>query len=514
MNDTLFELPESVPPPAIRAELTSKPRPRILKANRSQLEWRTMDLDALLPEDHRARLVWAFVERMDLKAVHDSIKAVDGAPGRPVIDPRILASLWLYATLEGVGSARAVERLTQAHVAYRWICGGVHVNHHTLADFRTQRVEMVDQWLTNTVASLLSTGHVEMKRVAQDGMRVRAAAGAASFRRRPRLEALLREADEQVQTLKKEVESDPSGTERRQRATAQRVAEDRLRRLQDAVEQMAEIEEHRANQAHRNRSCDSSPQVSDEAGSGPKCAEIRDDSAVDPPSSLEPRNGEESKGGDPGSVQSSTDAEQKPSKTSKKAKQPAKKIQEPRVSTTDPECRVMKMPGGGAAPALNVQLVTDTATQVIVGLDVTPRGNDYGEMGSMQGQLFQRYGKTPQEYLVDGGFASFQDIENTTSAGSLVYAPVPKSGRSKTGTQASWRKDTKVIAAWRERMATAEGQEIYKERGATAECVNALARQRGLQQFRVRGRLKAFAVVLWYVLAHNLMRIATLGFAA
>ena len=157
---------------------------RVLMPNRAQLELRATDLESLLPEGHRARTVWGYVERADLSAIYAGIKAVEGGSGRTPIAPEILFALWLYATVEGIGSARAIARLTQAHDAYRWICGGVAVNYHTLSDFRSEQEALFDGLLTDSVAMLLAAGAVKLKRVAQDGMRVRASAGASSFRRR------------------------------------------------------------------------------------------------------------------------------------------------------------------------------------------------------------------------------------------------------------------------------------------------------------------------------------------
>lgn len=140
--------------------------------------------------------MWAFVESLDLTAFHARIKAVEGHSGRPPIDPAILVSLWLYATLEGVGSARALDRLCDEHDAYRWLAGGVGVNYHTLAAFRVEQADLLDRLLTESVAALLADGLVTLATVAQDGMRVRASAGAASYR--PTLEHFLAEAEAQV----------------------------------------------------------------------------------------------------------------------------------------------------------------------------------------------------------------------------------------------------------------------------------------------------------------------------
>src|SRR5688572_29882003 len=166
MIDTLFPMPD-----ATEGEGDAgKGEPRVHRPNRQQLELRPTDLDGLLPADHRARVVWQFVEGLALEPLYARIKAVEGHAGRPAIDPAILMTLWLYATLEGVGSARALARLCEEHDAYRWVCGGVAVNYHTLADFRVGPGEELDELLTTSVAALMAEGVVDLTRVAHDGV--------------------------------------------------------------------------------------------------------------------------------------------------------------------------------------------------------------------------------------------------------------------------------------------------------------------------------------------------------
>jgi transposase len=110
--------------------------PRLRQAERRQVSLRPISLEDLLPPDHRARFVWAFAERLDLTALYRAIKAVEGYPGHPPADPRILLVLWLLATGEGVGSARELDRLCREHIGFEWMCGGVGMNHTTLAGFR------------------------------------------------------------------------------------------------------------------------------------------------------------------------------------------------------------------------------------------------------------------------------------------------------------------------------------------------------------------------------------------
>jgi hypothetical protein len=166
----------------------------------------------------------------------------------------------------------------------------------------------------------------------------------------------------------------------------------------------------------------------------------------------------------------------------------------------------MKMADGGFRPAFNGQFAADTESQVIVGVEVTNEGSDQGQMKPMLEQIVERYEQVPAEYLVDGGFANHDAIEYASERGSTVYAPVPKPKDAARDPHARLPTDSNDIGDWRERMGTEEAKSIYKDRAATAECVNAIARNRGLQQFRVRGRRKVKTVLLWYALAHNMMR--------
>ena len=215
--------------------------PRLLEPNRSQIELRASDLESLLAEDHRARLVWGYVVGQDLSQLVEAVKARGSNAGRAAIDPRIVFALWLYATLDGVGSGREVARLSQEHDAYRWICGGVSVNYHAVNDFRSGNVELMDELLTDNVAALAAAGAISLQRVAQDGMRVRADAGAASFRRQASLQEHLSEAGELVQTIKKQAQTDPGLAQRKAQAAQLRAAQEREERIRAALAQLPEV---------------------------------------------------------------------------------------------------------------------------------------------------------------------------------------------------------------------------------------------------------------------------------
>lgn len=171
----------------------------------------------------------------------------------------------------------------------------------------------------------------------------------------------------------------------------------------------------------------------------------------------------------------------------------------------------MKMADGGYRPAYNVQFSTTTDKQIIVGVEVINVGSDQGQLSPMLGQVEQRYSERPAQCLVDGGYARHDEIEDAQARGTTVYAPVPKPKDPSRDPYGALPGDSLAIAQWRERMGTDTAKAIYKQRAATAECVNAIARGRGLTQFLVRGLDKVKAVALWYAIAHNMMRALTLA---
>ncbi len=426
------ELPESqelpVPPPVSLTEL------RLSVPVRNQVEMVMRDLHSSLDPEHPARAIWALVERLDLSQLYDPIRAAADTPGRPATDPKVLLALWLYATVEGIGSAHQLDRLSREHDAFRWLRGGVPLNYHLLSDFRGGHEEVLDHLLTDLVAVLLKEDVVKLKGVAQDGVRVRASAGGGSFRREQTLRNCLKQAQEQVERLAKEREHPDPLVNRREQAARERAARERVERVEEALRQLPALQAVKERQQRH-------------AG-----------------------------------------------------QKRAAKVTEARVSTTDPDARVMKMADGGFRPAYNVQFATDTASGIIVGVGVTNKGADQGQALPMADQVIQRTGRQPEAYLLDGGFVDLEDIRWLEEGGIAVYAPLKERQKPR-----ARLKESNPVQAWRLRMATPEGKEVYKERAATAEWVNAQARVRyGLQQFRVRRLPKVRCVALLIALAHNL----------
>src|SRR5215471_3902273 len=226
---------------------------RLEMAERRQVEFQQGCLDDLLSADHRARQVWDYVEGLDIGVLYRRVRTTVQSTGRPAIDPAILMSLWLYATLDGVGSARLLDRLCGSETAYRWLCGGVGVNYHTLSDFRSDAGPVLDDLLSRSMTGLIASGLVDVQTVAIDGLRVRASAGSGSFGTGERLQELYAAAKEAVEQLRAEVEEDPGSAERRTQARRRAAAEDRLRRLEEARRAHAEIEERRLQEAREQR---------------------------------------------------------------------------------------------------------------------------------------------------------------------------------------------------------------------------------------------------------------------
>ena len=423
---------------------------RLRTPERRQIAMVVQCPDDLVGPTHPVRLVMAVVEKLDLSRFCEPIKAREGMAGRDATDPQLLVALWLYACTRGIGSAREVARRCEDSAGFRWLCGGVSVNHRLLSDFRADHGEALDELFTQVIASLVERDVVKVSRVSQDGVRVRVSAGASSFRREQRLQELLEKAKEHVEQLRRQVDSPAyAALTAQQKAARQRAAAEKQQRLQQAIAQLPELKQKQAEAAQR-------------AGQGQRGQQIRD--------------------------------------------------KEPRVSTTDPQARVMKMPNGGFNPACNVQLATDTESRAIVGVEVSHEGSDSAGLSEpMRQQVEQRTQRKIQQHLLDGGYLRSQDLERAHQQRVELFVP-PKPARSSCRRHRELELrpgDSEAVRAWKQRMASETGQQIYKQRAATSETVNAdLRSYRGLTPITVRGLSKARCVALWCALAYNVMHFA------
>lgn len=423
---------------------------RLRKPERLQVTMNVGCVDDLIPAKHQARVIWRVVETVDLSGFCEPIKAREGVCGRDTTDPKLLVSVWLYGCTCGVGSARELGRLCKDSKPYQWLCGGVSVNYHTLSDFRVQHGAALDELFTQIIAMLVVQGVIKVSRISQDGTRKRACAGASSFRRSERLLKMMEEARKHVAELKALLD-DPEKSAGL--SAKQKAARERAAREREENVQKA---------------IDRLPKL-----------------------------------------------REKQAKLAKKvaAKDKAKKLKEPRVSTTDAEATVMKMSNGGFNPAVNVQFATDTESRAIVGVDVSGEGNDHHLAEPMRKQVEERTGLKVKEHLVDGGYLVLEDIEKAAVDDVTMYVPPKPAGKKALPGSEFLPKagESQVLIDWRKRMGSEAGKEIYKQRASNSETVNGdLSTHRGLGRMLVRGLKKSRCVALWSAMAYNILHFGAM----
>jgi transposase len=477
-------------------------KPRFKVINRRQLFFHTVDIEALIEENHAARAIWNVVEKLDLSGFSEKARAVEGSAGRAAMDPRLLTSLWFYAYSDGVGSAREISRLCKYHPAYQWLTGFEKISGHTLSSFRVGHKTALEKLFVEVVGVLCAEGFVKLCRVMQDGTKVRACAAPDSFHRRPTLEEHLEQARAQCEALAQTGESEDSEDSEDslvQVRARERAAAERTERLQAAVTLIQQLE----------------------AGS-------RD---------------------------------------------------EVRVSSSDPDARMMKQPEGGAAPSYNVQTTTAAVGKAIVSLEVTQAGNDFQQLTPAIDRMERTLECKPEQAVVDGGYVSQQNILETATRGVEMIGPVmspqvkaaqcyeragvkeafyadrfvfdpaenclycPKGVRlshqgktrgdvavifkyqarrqdcaacackadccpktNQTGRSVQRSEYHREINEFQQRMALPEMQQIYRQRSEVAETPHLWMKVKfGLRRFHVRGLLKVGQEALWAALTYNIV---------
>jgi transposase len=417
---------------------------RVVRPDRRQLRWDMIDLEGLLPADHRARLVWSFVESLDLSQLYDQVLSREGEAGRPAADPAVLLSLWLYATIEGVGSARELERLAQSDAAYRWLAGGVPLNYHGLADFRVDSVEVLDRLLTQSVTALIAEGLISLDEIAVDGTKVRASASRKSFRTSEKLIKIEAAVAERLAVLKQELSSDPGASTRRRQAARERAARDVQERAGRARAALERLEAERKLRAAKH--------AKDEAKKkGPKA--------------------------------STTDSEARFMRFPDGAVRPAYNAQ------------IAAAPKQGVIVSIEV---TDRRNDA--GL-AEPMVNDIvRRYGRTPDRLLVDTSYATSEDIV----ALAAHIAGPVS----VYTPPPNEKENLKPATLARRirkraKEPSCLNQWRERMASEAGKAVYGLR-KRIERIHADRKNHGFGFLPVRGLIKAKAHALWHALANNL----------
>ncbi len=483
---------------------TSK-QPLIRQINRQQMSWRAVDVERLIGEDHRARAIWTLVGRLDLKRFYDGIESSVEEGGRPAFDPQLLISLWVYAYSEGIGSAREIARRCEFDPAFQWLTGLEEVNYHTLASFRVEKQQELDELFTQVLAALSKEGLITLEQVMQDGTKIKALASTRSFQRGGTIQGHLERARQRVAEM-----GDPRNEETSPKAkqAQARLRREQQERLESALEELQKLQAR--------------------------------------------KSGEKTKS-------------------------------ETRVSTSDPQARVMKQSDGGLALSYNAQISTDAAQGLIVGVAVTQEANDSAQLVPAVDRIENQLKQTPEQMVADGGYTTRDNIEKMAGRGvdflgsmgreetpsgataphrlppsAFVYQPEtnryicpegkllrPQGRHSKTKRrgqvaylyeakinecQPCVRKpqccpenqshgrglirveESAVVVAFREKMRSEGAQAQYRRRGRVVEFCHAWIKSKlGLRQFHVRGLMKVQSEMLWACLTYNLQQWIRLG---
>jgi transposase len=419
---------------------------RFIRADRLQTRWDFIDLEALLPSDHRARIVVRFVESLDLSVLYAAIKSREGEPGRPPPDPAVLLALWLYATIEGVGSARQLERLAERDLAYRWIAGGVALNHHGLADFRVAHVEVLDRLLSESVTALIAEGIVSLAEIAVDGTKVRAHASRDSFKTQSKLTRIGAAVEARLAALKAEIGADAAASSRRRRAAQERAArevKERAEKARAALDAVRAEKEKRAKthpQDEAKKTSEPTASLSDPAARNMRFA----DGAV------------------------------RPAYNAQVAVSPREGIIVA-VEMTD-----RRNDAGLAGP-----MVDDMIRRYGKGPDKLLVDTHYATSEDIAALAAHAAG--PVQVFAQQPSARDDVKPATLAKRAKIRALEPES-----------------VKEWRRRMGTAAGQEVYALR-KLIERINGNLKNHGFGFVPVRGLIKAKAWALWHALAHNLM---------
>lgn len=409
-----------------RAEESRRPKPRFQPIDREQLSWKMVNVERLIGADHPARAIWEFVGRLDLSGYSAKTRAVEGMAGRPCLDPRLLISLWIYAYSNGVGSARAIERLCGYDPAYQWLTGTEVVNAHSLSDFRVAHEEALKGLFVQVLALLSADGLITLERVMQDGTKIRASAASDSFRGKGRIQEAIQAAREHVAAVDGMSEEESSLRANKARERSQRQ---RGERLQSALDEFQKLQ-----------------------------AEGKEQSKI-------------------------------------------------RVSTTDPDARVMKQPDGGFAPSYNVQANTDSANGLIVAVGVTQAGNDFEQLVPGVERVEQNFGEKPQQVVADGGYVSRDNIVKMKSLSVDFIGPqCDEQGKGKSsyegrGLRPEYRSELFVYDAVGDRFVCPQGrilhyegkeernsQVSYKYRAQKTDCQSCAAKGQCCPGNKVSGR--------------------------
>jgi len=472
---------------------------RLKQINRQQMLLRPVEVEKLVEQDHPVRAIWELVGRLDLGPFYVDIEAVEGVAGRPVWDPQLLISLWIYAYKDGVSSAREIARLCEYQPAYQWLTGLEVVNYHTLADFRIRHKEALDQLFIEVLGVLSHEGLITLQRVMHDGTKIKACASDKSFHRKATIENHLRLAREQVEQM-----GDPHSEELSQRVAKaqQRALREKQERLEEAIRVLEEMEASRSEASEKKETRASSTDPEARVMLGAKGAY-----------------------GPSYNVQISTDAKAKiivglgvtQAATDAAELKPAVE----RIEANMGEKPKQMVVDAGLTNQATLEAMTEKQVDLIGALPE--------RRGVAEKRMKQR-GVSPDFYPQAFEYDASADCCRCPAGKVLPYETEERSGASvrrryrakasecrgcafqaqccpgtKRGRSVVRSEATAEMAAFQAKMETPEAQAIYKQRAGVAEFPNAWIKDKiGLRQFRLRGLVKATLEAVWACLTYNI----------
>jgi transposase len=492
---------ESQAAPALPKVVAPAP-PRVKPVDRSQLIWRTVDLEHLIEQDHPARAIWELTGQLDLQAFYGLIGAVEGVAGRTPWDPRLLVSLWIYGHSRGIGSAREIERRCAFEPGFQWLCGMEPINHHTLSDFRVDHGPALEELFVELLGTLSAQGVVSLERVMHDGTKIKACAGADTFRREPSLQAHLEAARQQVQSLAAEsLETQSKG----QQAARQRAARERQERVEQALEQLKEI---RQAKDHAKEKEEARASLSD-----PTARKMK-----------QPDGGYV-----PGyNVQISTEASHKiivAASVSQNGSDYGHLVDAVAQVQENLQGKPQQVVADGgytskenilSMAAQGIDFIGSLGEQQVKGdnclqhhgvaLEFSAEAFSYDATEDLYrcpaGQVLRKVGQDQRRI----GVLRHQYRAQRSSCRDCPFkaqcCPQSAQGRSLTRSV-----DVPEVQQFREKMQSTEAKEIYRQRGPVAEFPNAWIKEKlGLRRFRLRGLVKVGLEVLWACLTYNIQQ--------
>lgn len=492
------------PPPSETAEAPAQPaataRRRLQTIDRHQLLWRAVDVEQLIGPEHPARAIWELLGQRDLSAFQESIEAVDGVAGRPARDPRLLLSLWIYAYMDGTPSAREIARQCDFHPAYQWLTAATTVCAHSLSDFRTQHGEALKGLATQVLGLLAGEDLVDLQQVTQDGTKVRASAGADTFRRQETLERHLQQARQRIEELEC---GDAEEVSRLRQQALQRGAEDRLSRLQRAQQELQKIQQQRP-EAERSQARVSltDPQArimkQNDGGYAPSYnVQLTTDAKQTVIVSVEV-------------TQEAGDAEQLQPAMERLQREAGRSPEQALVDAGyTSRANIVAMAREGIdliGPPLEAKVQKETLYQI------------RGVAPEYRPEAFQFDAAANQYVCPEGKLLPYKSRQTLTGQTKYTYAAnerecascaqkarcCPTSTKGRLLVRAE---DAPAVAAFRAKMETEEAKALYRKRAAVAEFANLCIKERyGLRRFSVRGLEKVGIEALWVCLTFNVQQ--------